>query len=102
MMLYATRAAPPLGVHSTAKKKFGLQAGNWSLGADSYSQREKVEGEQARNKKRDLTRGLFRVRLVQSCCAFSFSRLLSIIFRRWARQQMKKHTRTQVQWKIIT
>jgi hypothetical protein len=79
-----------------------LQAGSCWLGANSYSQNGREVGEQARSKKRDLSRGLFRVRLAGSCRAFSHGLARLIIIRRWARQLMKKHTRTQVQCKSIT
>jgi hypothetical protein len=79
-----------------------LQAGNWWLDAISYSQNGREVGEQARSKKRDLTRGLFRVRLAGSCRAFSLGLAKHIISRCWTRRLMKKHTRTQVQWKSIT
>ncbi len=79
-----------------------LQAGNWWLDAISYSQGRRKAGEQARSKKRDLSRGIFRVRLAGSCRAFSHGLARLIISRCWTRQPMKKHTRTQVQWKSIT
>jgi hypothetical protein len=79
-----------------------LQAGNWWLDAIGYSQNGREEREQARSKKRDLSRGLFRVRLAETCRAFSLGQAKLIISRCWTRQLMKKHTRTQIQWKSIT